>query len=135
MRRLSFAALTALSLAACAAPYSAAQLAEKAQVETTPNLCAITLMAPPAAVIAAAENELRARNANCDWGQAQAIANVQAQRAQAAREAQQQQFQNSMQMMGAASTLLQQSEPHYYGPPPIQTTCVRQGVFTNCTSY
>lgn len=136
MRPMIAAAAAALSmLCGCATHYSPAQLAEQARVETTPNLCAITLMAPPAAVMNAAENELQARAASCDWNQARAIAETQMERAQAQQQIKQQRIANSMQMLGAASVLLQQSGPHYYAPPPVQTTCIQQGVFTNCTSY
>lgn len=31
--------------------------------------------------------------------------------------------------------LLQNSQPRYYAPAPSTTSCVNQGVFTNCTSY
>lgn len=124
-----------IALTGCATHYTAGQLANMAKHESTPDLCAITLMAPAAAVMNAAENEIRARAASCDWDQARAIAETQMERAQAQQEAKQQRAQNNMAMFGAAAMLLQQSAPHYYGAPPIQTTCIQQGVFTNCTSY
>lgn len=135
MRPVIAAAAAVSVLCGCATHYTPAQLAHRAAIETTPNLCAITLMAPAPEVMNAAENELRDRAATCDWEQARAIAETQMERMQAQEEAKQQRIQNSMQMLSAGAMLLQQSGPHYYSPPPVQTTCVQQGVFTNCTSY
>ena len=131
----ALAGLVAISaLAGCTVPYTAAQLADMATKEPTPNLCALTLMAPPMPVLDAAENELHARNATCDWNQAKAIA--EAQYARQAAQAQQQAAQaNFMNALGASAMLLQQSGPRYYSAPPVQTTCIQQGVFTNCNSY
>lgn len=122
-------------LAGCAAQYTPEQLAARAKEDSTPNLCAITLMAPPMSVLNAAENELHARSATCDWEQAKAIAANYYARQQAAAEARQAQQANAMALMGMSALFLQQSGPHYYAPPPVNTTCQQQGVFMNCTSY
>ncbi|AOI76080.1 hypothetical protein WS54_07210 [Burkholderia sp. NRF60-BP8] len=92
-------------------------------------------MAPPMAVLNAAENELHARGAACDWEQAKAIAANYYARKQAEAEARQAQQANAMALMGMSALFLQQSGPRYYAPPPVHTTCQQQGVFTNCTSY
>lgn len=125
----------AAMLSACAVPYTPEQLAAKAKEDSTPNLCAITLMAPPMSVLNAAENEIQARGATCDWEQARAIADAQYARQQAAADAKQAQMNQSMMMMGMGAALLQQSGPHYYAPPPVQTQCVQQGIYMNCSSY
>lgn len=122
-------------LAACATPLTREQLAGKAREETTPNLCAITLMAPPLSVLNAAENEIRARNATCDWTQAQAIAETQIAARQARAEEQQARAANAAAMFGAASVLLQESAPRTLAPAPVTTTCHQAGYYLNCTSY
>ena len=48
---------------------------------------------------------------------------------------QQAQQANYWNAMAASAVLLQESGPHYYAPPPTQTTCVQQGVFMNCTTH
>lgn len=124
-----------MALAGCAMQYTPEQLSAKAKEESTPNLCAITLMAPPMAVLDAAENEIHARNATCDWNQARAIAEAQYARQTAQAQQQQATQTNFMNALGASALLLQQSGPRYYSAPPAQTTCVQQGVFMNCQSY
>lgn len=132
MRRLC--ALLLPALAACATHLTPGQLAARASIEPTPNLCAITLLSPPDDVLKAAQDEIAGRHATCDWEQARAIAQLQIQQRQAQAEEQQARQANAMALMGASAQLLQQSGPHYYAPPPTQTTCVQQGVFLNCNS-
>lgn len=133
MRTLIAGVGVCIALAGCATYYSPAQLATAAKAESTPNLCAIALMAPPLRVLNAAENEIAARGAKCDWDQARAIASTQMERQQAQREEQQQR--NAM-LLGLSAALLQQSGPRpYSSPPPMQTSCIQQGVFLNCSSY
>ena len=135
MRRMI--ALTVACLAGCGTviPYTDAQLAAKAKEDSTPNLCAITLMAVPPRVLNAAMNEIQARNAQCDWEQAKAITAAYYARQQAAAEAQQAQQANFINALAVSGALLQQSGPRYYGPAPTQTTCVQQGVFLNCNTH
>ena len=125
----------AVLVSACAVPYTPEQLAAKAKQDSTPNLCAVTLMRISEAVTNAAMNEIEARGGTCDWQQAQAIAETQLAKKQAEADAKQAQMQQSMMMMGMGAALLQQSGPHYYAPPPVQTSCIRQGIYMNCTSY
>lgn len=135
MKTLSVVAITA-ALSGCAAPYfyTDAQLAAKAKEDSTPNLCAITLMAPPLRVMNAAMNEIKARAATCDWDQAKAIADEYYARQQATAATQQAQQANLINGLAVSGALLQQAGPHAY-PGPSQTTCIRQGAFLNCNSY
>lgn len=127
--------ILAACLVGCATRFTPEQLAAKAREETTPNLCAITLMAVPLPVLNAAENEVRARNAQCDWDQAKAITAQYYARQQAQAAANQAWQANLINALATSSALLQQSGPHYYSAPPVHTTCVQQGVFMNCDSY
>lgn len=121
MKRLGVLAALPL-LHACA--LTPAQLAARAREDTTPNLCAATLVLSAAAV-KAAEDELAARGATCDWEQARAIAETYLARQQAARAA----------MFGMGMTMLQQSGPTQIAPAPTTTNCRWLGNVWNCTSY
>lgn len=114
--------------------YTPEQLAAAAKTEATPNLCAITLMGNPA-IAKAAQEEIEARRATCDWQQAQAIAQTYIAQQQAKIQEQQARQANAMALFGASALFLQQSGPRSYAPSPVNTTCVQQGVFMNCNSY
>lgn len=134
MRKMLVALGAAMS-AACAADYTPQQLAEIARGDATPNLCAATLSGY-APVVMAATNELEARHAQCDWQQAQAIAQANYARKQLELQERQNRQANAMALMGMGSAFMQQAGPRApASPTPSNMSCVQQGVFTNCTAF
>lgn len=133
MRRLMVIFAAAMS-AACAAEYTPQQLSEIAKNDATPNLCAATLSGY-APVVKAATEELQARNAQCDWQQAQAIAQASYARKQLEIQERQARQANAMALMGMGATYMQQAGPKPYNPQQSNMSCIQQGVFTNCTAF
>lgn len=127
--------LVVLLLSACASEYTPKQLADIAKTDATPNLCAATLTGY-APVVKAANDELQARQAQCDWQQAQAIAQANYARKQAEIQERQTRQANAMAMMGVGAAIMQQSGPRTApSSSPSNLSCVQQGVFTNCTAF
>lgn len=138
MRTVLLGALVgAAMLSACATPFTPEQLAAKAKEDSTPNLCAITLMGVSVAVTNAAMNEIQARGETCDWKQAGAIAEAQMTQRRLAEEAQHERSHAFVNNLATAATIMQQSGAgqRYYAPAPVQTHCIQQGIYMNCSSY
>lgn len=132
MKRLGFALLPLI--AACAMQPTPERLAALAKTDTTPNLCAATLVLPPA-FIKAAQDELAVRSATCDWEQAKAIAETYIARQQAQEQLRQQNAANMMAVLGPSAALLQQSSPQPYPGEPVTTNCRWLGSTWTCNSY
>lgn len=120
-------ALFAVLLSACAMQPTSEQLAAMAKTDTTPDLCAATLVLSPAAV-KAAQNELMSRGATCDWNLARA-------KAELYLEQKREQQQNAMMALGMGAQMMQQSGPRVLTPAPVMATCQQMGYFTNCQTY
>lgn len=134
MKRI-FVALLITTSTACAAEYTPQQLAEIARGDATPNLCAATLSGY-APVVKAATEELESRHAQCDWQQAQAIAQASYARKQLEIQEKQARQANALAIMGMGAAFIQQTAPTQpITPQPSTMNCVQQGVFTNCTAF
>lgn len=128
-----------VGLCACTFHPTPGELMARAMIEPTPNLCAVVLLSQRPDEVKAAEDEISSRHATCNWDEARAVAQTQIAQKQAEAQAQEQADQarqaNLMNALAISGALLQQSGPHYYSPPPAQTTCVQQGIFMHCNSY
>lgn len=114
MKKLKYllSAILIFQLLACANP-------ERVRASSDYNVCRLVILQPPLAPrenMQEAERQIRLRNLDCSR-YAGAI------------------IQQDINATNALIQLNQMNQQQQQIRNPIQTTCVRNGVFTNCTSY